>query len=781
MPNICDDLAALLCTVDRPGTFYASGRIEMLAPRLEVEGVGQVALPLLPVQAGQLIAVAKRAPYGRGSETIVDTSVRRTWQIGPDKVRLAGKRWLATLDKIVALAAEGLGVGEPVAAELYKLLVYDEGSFFVSHRDTEKAPGMFATLVLALPSQSTGGELVVRHKNEEVKLDLAGDEPSELAYAAFYADCVHEVLPVTAGYRATLIYNIVRDGKGATPTPPSYERETARATALLKGWAKGRDKADAGTPEKVIYPLEHAYTPAELDFTRLKGADAAAASLLESAASQAGCDLHLALVSIEESGSAQYLGSYRDRYHRYRDEDEDDEFEVVEVYDRSERLTEWRHPDGVPAALGDIPIEDGEVSPPDALEDMDPDEQHFREATGNEGASFDRTYRRAALVLWPRRRRLAVINQAGLRATLPYLEQLAAQWTKDDAAPDLWNEAHELAGLMLATWRAERWYGRGDGGSEDGTESKMSGLGRVLAALTLLGDDIRTAAALDLLVACRGHDRADNSAILGAVALFSHERAASLIGAMVAGHAGDALASTCALLHAAIAEPFAASPQLLAAAAHGLVAALPGDHARAPVDEWGRLRHITPGAGAIVDLVRITEAIDATLAQQLAKHMLAWPGTYGLDDTLVPAAKRLLGDGAQRNGAAMGSLLAACLAHLEVRAAEPLEAPKDWTRGSNIRCKCEHCTALGRFLASPTSETWTLKAAEQVRGHVEGEINKARADLDARTERGGRPYSLICRKNRASYERRVAQRRQDLADIATLQERRGDRMAVSIT
>ena len=45
---------------------------------------------------------------------------------------------------------------------------------------------------------------------------------------------------------------------------------------------------------------------------------------------------------------------------------------------------------------------------------MTPDEQHFHEATGNEGASFERTYRRAGLVLWPRARRLAVLNHAGL-------------------------------------------------------------------------------------------------------------------------------------------------------------------------------------------------------------------------------------------------------------------------------------------------------------------------------------------------------------------------------
>ena len=99
------------------------------------------------------------------------------------------------LESIVARAAEGLGVNEPVTAMFYKLLVYDRGSFFVSHRDTEKSPGMFATLLVALPSPFAGGELIVRHKDREVHLDLRADDPAEIGFAAFYADCVHEVLP----------------------------------------------------------------------------------------------------------------------------------------------------------------------------------------------------------------------------------------------------------------------------------------------------------------------------------------------------------------------------------------------------------------------------------------------------------------------------------------------------------------------------------------------------------------------------------------------------------
>jgi predicted 2-oxoglutarate/Fe(II)-dependent dioxygenase YbiX len=798
MSDICDELSDLLRTVRRPGDFHASGRLEFLAPRLVVEGVGQIALPLLPVQAEQLIAVAKRAPYGRGAATIVDTSVRRTWQIGPNQVRLGGKHWPETLNRIIALAAEGLGVSEPVSAELYKLLIYDEGSFFVSHRDTEKQPGMFATLVLALPSQSSGGELVVRHKGREAKLDLASDEPSEMAFAAFYADCVHEVLPVTAGCRATLIYNLARKGKDAMLEPPDYEAEVARAMALLQQWAKGTTSAQDGAPEKVVYPLEHAYSPAELDFAKLKGADAAAAALLASAVPQADCDLHLALVSIGESGSAEHHGSYRRRY-RGDDDDDSDEFEVVEVHDRWESLTQWRRPDGVPAALGNIPIEGGEVSPPDALADMEPYEEHFQEATGNEGASFERTYRRAALVLWPRRRRLAVINQAGPGATLPFLESLAAKWIDEGAKPDsaLWIEAHELSGHMLDAWPTEHWYGGGDDeegdeedesdadveGDEDGeadnddagdeaddamAEDARSELARVLAALTGLRDETRIATAVELLTAGRGHDKTDNDAILEAVALFPPERAARMIEAIVASHANEALASCCALLDAAVAGSFAANPKHLATAAGGLVAALPGDPALAPADDWGRRHHVVPGAGVVGDLVRIAEAVDAALAKRLAAHLLAWPETYGFDHALVPAVKRLFGGGARQSGVAMKSLHAACLAHLEARAAEPLEAPKDWSRASKIQCSCEHCAALSRFLASPVNETWTLKAAEPVRRHVEEEVKAARADLDTRTERRGSPHSLICRKNCASYDRRTTQRRQDLADIATL-------------
>ncbi len=253
MSSIATDLAALLCAIRWPGDFYAAGTVELLAPLLEVEGVGPVALPLLPTQAEQLVALAEPAPYGRGEETVIDPAVRRCGQIGPDRVRIGGRRWAQTLRAVLDHVAEGLGVGEPITAEFHKLLVYGQGGFFVGHRDTEKAPGMFATLVVVLPSTFAGGDLALRHKGREVRLDLRCEEPAEVAFAAFYADCVHEVLPVTAGCRLTLTYNLRRTERGRVPEPPDYGREQSRIAALLQAWRDGKGSADDAVPEKLVY------------------------------------------------------------------------------------------------------------------------------------------------------------------------------------------------------------------------------------------------------------------------------------------------------------------------------------------------------------------------------------------------------------------------------------------------------------------------------------------------------------------------------------------------
>jgi hypothetical protein len=422
---------------------------------------------------------------------------------------------------------------------------------------------------------------------------------------------------------------------------------------------------------------------------------------------------------------------------------------------------------------------------------MEPDEEHFHEATGNEGASFDRTYSRAALVMWPSAKLLAVLNQAGLGATLPYLEHLAKRLRTKGAGVEesLRAEAHELAGHMLATWSGRPHLGPGgttwwdtvddveadaDDETNDGQDGNVdegrtaSPIARFIAALTDLGDRERLVAAFERLMSQGSHDKADNAAIHRGLKLLPADQAAGLLNAIVTADAVNAPGACADLLRRASAGLFARQPGQLGGAASSLVDRLPGDAASAPRDEWGRPRVATMNAPLVVDLAAVVDRVDAGLAARTAQHVLAWPRHFDPDKVLVPAAKGM-STTARTRGPAAEALHAAAIAHLAARIALSLEAPRDWTRPSEIvSCTCPFCRDLAAFLADPLRETWTLRAAQLHRTHVENEIRRARADVDYRTERKGSPHSLICRKNQASYERRVKQRKQDLADLAAL-------------
>jgi hypothetical protein len=271
------------------------------------------------------------------------------------------------------------------------------------------------------------------------------------------------------------------------------------------------------------------------------------------------------------------------------------------------------------------------------------------------------------------------------------------------------------------------------------------------------------------LIARRGHDKSDNAAILEAVGLFPSDRAGRLLQAVVATNAIEALGACWALLTGALNGAFAKEPAMLIDAAQTLVEVLPGDPALAPQDQWGRPRGSSADAACVVDIVTVVDRVDGALADRTAAHLLAWPRHFGLDAVLVPACRELIDTkGIRAGGSASRALQVASLAHLKSRIAETLEPPMDWIRSGHVGCECAHCTEFARFLADPARETWTLRAAERFRGHVEQNIRRAGVDVDTRTERRGSPHSLICRKNRASYERRVAQRKQDLVDVAVL-------------
>lgn len=120
------------------GSFAASGSLPDVNPGLYVEGLGKIGLPLSERDSVALAHVCHEAPFGKGSETFVDTTVRKTWQIDPDKIQFRNSKWPHQVNHAVSKITEGLGIiggTGTVRAELHKLLLYEPGAFFDTHRE----------------------------------------------------------------------------------------------------------------------------------------------------------------------------------------------------------------------------------------------------------------------------------------------------------------------------------------------------------------------------------------------------------------------------------------------------------------------------------------------------------------------------------------------------------------------------------------------------------------------------------------------------------------------
>lgn len=157
LPSLKEDIVDILYGIQSHTSFAFGKPIEdPCNPGLSLSDHGTIGLPLSNHDAETIISRSKQSLFGKGTETIVDTAVRKSWELDPSQFSLRNPRWEQMTTKILGQVYEGLGLTcglENVSAELYKLLLYEEGAFFKPHRDSEKVPGMFGTLIICLSSR----------------------------------------------------------------------------------------------------------------------------------------------------------------------------------------------------------------------------------------------------------------------------------------------------------------------------------------------------------------------------------------------------------------------------------------------------------------------------------------------------------------------------------------------------------------------------------------------------------------------------------------------------
>jgi hypothetical protein len=686
-------------------------------PGLEVDRIGTVRLPLGAAQARKLIAQCVQAPYGKGVQTVVDTKVRRVWELDPRRFKLTNPRWEELIETIVAQVREALGLSDrKLGAHLYKLLLYEKGSFFLPHRDGEKLDGMVATLVVALPSPHTGGELIVTHEGRRHELALSGAASGhELSYAAFYADCEHEVRPVQSGYRLCLAYNLTlaraRSKKGIAA--PRVGPATKALGELLSRWPEDG-------VEKVAVALDHQYSEKGLRIDALKGVDRARAEVLFDAAEQAGCTAHLALITHWQNGSAEggdYGYGGRDRYHsrkRYGrwtdDEDEDDDdgggdslsgYDMGEVYDESATIDCWSDRNGRRVRLGAMDLEDGELVCSEPLEEWDISREEFGGYTGNAGMTLDRWYHRAAIVIWPREGHFRVLCQAGTDAAIAGLEKAVKQWKRAKKADReaLRRECERFARAILDTWSPQqkfRFLRYSDGKEEEPLDHSL------VARLLMELEDPALVRQYLVEVMPRDGDAALDESFAAFAQRHGWETFALALTRLLDESTAETIARNAALLELLCRkrDKDAGRIELCRPLAERAVAALEKLDAAPPSQDW-RAPAIDRAA-LLVTLVKSALAVEAPDAlDRLVGHVLAAQHRYDLTDVHLKAifalAPRLRGKSSVR-APALGRWLAWCRAELERRTAQAPRPPADHRRPANISCACGDCRDLRRFL-----------------------------------------------------------------------------------
>jgi hypothetical protein len=149
---------------------------------------------------------------------------------------------------------------------------------------------MFGSLVVVFPTPHEGGALVFRHRGEEWTFDssavLSAARPASIAYAAFFSDVEHEVLPVTSGHRVTLTYNLHfgkdehASAKDLVSEPPPISQEQnqqgfrSRFEALLKNPDFLPNGGVLGFGMRHVYQVKSSPDGLQHIYGLLKGSDA---------------------------------------------------------------------------------------------------------------------------------------------------------------------------------------------------------------------------------------------------------------------------------------------------------------------------------------------------------------------------------------------------------------------------------------------------------------------------------------------------------------------------
>lgn len=751
MENLKNKLFEQLKKIQGNGSFETSGIKKITLPGLRVCGVGEIGLPISPVQIKEIIPFAKKASFGKGSQTITDMTVRSAWEVDANQLSFHNDDWKKFLDKIVKEVKHGLGIeANEVIPSLYKLLIYEEGDFFLSHKDSEKEPGMFGTLILGLPSTHTGGELIIRFDGKETIIDFSSAGNYQIPYVAFFADCDHEIKPITSGYRVALVYNLLQSAGSQKINRSKTSAHVDEMAMLLESMTNTiTDK-----PKAIL--LEHQYTPANFSLNSLKHHDRPRAELLLEAAQKANYFAALGLVTHYqmgdlEGGDFEYDYDYRSRYRRNHSTDLS-KGTMGEIYDEYTTIDTWVTED-MPT-LGDISIEAKDLLTNFEIGQGLPIEEDEEGFTGNAGMTKEYWYHYGAVILWPKSKHLELLNEVPTYVKLDWLVYYDQHWDHSEM------NAIELSKQIITQLAVEAEDTDTDFGSTD--------FNIVATVLSKLDDAIFLDQCKNLLIAVFRNISPANWVALAECFEPQLQLFTSIfdqVGNKNEVYDTNHLLEVITCLRSNYSITFAEFllrqvnriPEYLEDSELSTLGGLPRDVADINVTR----KQTTIAIFEKVIALSIYKEQDLDWIDRTVKVITKSKSRAYVNDVLIPALKN-------QKGVLADKIKQICIINLTERTILKPTPPPTWERNvpnkADSKWDADIWTILSPFLKSADIQVFEYKKAQAYRSAMETAIRNVTIDLEMETiTTKGSPHILKLTKTQAAYQLALKKWKEDMA------------------
>ncbi len=160
-----------------------------------------------------------------------------------------------------------------------------------------------------------------------------------------------------------------------------------------------------------------------------------------------------------------------------------------------------------------------------------------------------------------------------------------------------------------------------------------------------------------------------------------------------------------------------------------------------------------------------TESQSATAVALVARHPARVAPERTVPQALVKMRER---DGALVDAPAYEALWRHAASAVLRRSECAPEGPVGWYIEAYLACDCRGCVQLARFCRNSASKRTKIAVNQGERFHLRDKITTLGLDIDFETERRGRPFKLVCTKNRNSHKRRLEEYADDLATMKVL-------------